>query len=74
MSIKNINAKATRDLESRVAILEQRITALEKLSKKIIRRKKQYTDEERAAIRARLLAGQEAALKRRNSEVRLKLM
>jgi hypothetical protein len=55
-------------LESRVGILETRVAALEQLSrnaKRTNRRKKEYTPEEKAAIRARLLAGQEAARKRR---------
>ena len=70
MTKKNIKAKATGDLESRVTILEQRIAVLEQLPKKIVRRKKEYTDEERAAIRARLLAGQEAARKQRENEAK----
>ncbi len=73
MARKNVKTKATGDLESRVTIVEQRIAVLEQLSKKIVRRKNEYTDEERAAIRARLLAGQEAARKQRENEAKAKV-
>ena len=69
---KNVKAKATGDQESRVTALEARMAVLEQLSKKVIRRKRDYTDEERAAIRARLLAGQEVARKQRENEAQPK--
>jgi len=48
-----------------VKLLEKRLTKLEALvEKKFARKKRQYTEEERKAIRARLLAGQEKAKKR----------
>lgn len=59
------------NLESRVNILEKRVAKLEtQLEKKLNRRKREYTDEERAAVRARLLAGQEAARKKREAEAK----
>jgi cell division protein FtsN len=67
---RNVRAKATGDLESRVTMLEKRTAALEQLSKKFTRKKRAYTDEQRAAIRARLLAGREAARKRRDNEAK----
>jgi hypothetical protein len=67
MSKGNIGAKATVDLASRVAALEGRIATLEQASRKFTRKKHDYTDKERAAIRARLLAGQEAARKGREA-------
>ena len=59
------NGKATTDLASKVEALEKRIAMLERVCKRFTRKKRDYTDEERAAIRARLLAGQDAARKRR---------
>jgi len=73
MTKKNIKAKATGDLESRVTALEARMAVLEQLARKVVRRKRDYTDEERAAIRARLLAGQEAARKQRENEAKAKV-
>ena len=68
------------ELEARVATLERlvRELKLEKLakvlagsgSKKSTGRAREYTHEERAAIRTRLLAGQEAARKRREAEAK----
>jgi len=61
----------TGDFESRLQVLEKRVAALEKLvgkSKKKIRRTREYTQEEKVVIRARLLAGQEEARKRREDE------
>lgn len=53
------------NLESRVKLLEKRLTKLEiQLEKKLNHRKREYTEEEKKTIRARLLAGQEAAKKR----------
>jgi len=63
---------AKNNLESRLTALEKRIAAVEQLSKRFTRRKHDYTDEERAAIRARLLAGQEAASKRRETKTTAK--
>ena len=68
MATKSIKTKTTTDLESRVNTLEKRIAALEQISKKFTRKKREYTDEQRAAIRARLLAGQEAARKKREND------
>ena len=68
MTKKNTKTKTTGDLEPRVSTLEQRIAVLEQLSKKFTRKKREYTDEQRAAIRARLLAGQEAARKKREND------
>jgi hypothetical protein len=70
MAKENVKAKTTGDLESRVTMLEKRTAALEKLSKRFTRKKREYTDEQRAAIRARLLAGQEAAGNRRENEAK----
>jgi len=55
--------------------LETRIAALEKQARKsrrATRRKHEYTQEEKANIKARLLAGQEAARKRREIEQKSK--
>lgn len=69
MAKKN-NTRKT-DLESRIRLLEKTVTELEiRLEKKLNRRKREYTEEEKKAIRARLLAGQEAALKRPGNEAR----
>ena len=59
----------SRDVEAQIAALEARVGALEHISLKLNRKKRQYTDEQRAAIKARLLAGQESARKRREAEV-----
>jgi hypothetical protein len=57
------------DFESRLNLLEAKVTILEgtliRNSKNTIRRKREYTSEEKTNIRARLVAGQEAARKRR---------
>lgn len=68
MATKNIKVEETAGLESRVTILEARVAVLEQSSKKVMRKKREYTDEQRAAIRARFLAGREAARKRREIE------
>lgn len=68
MATENIKATETGDLESRLSVLEARVTILEQSSKKSTRKKMEYTDEQRAAIRARFLAGQEVAKKRREAE------
>ncbi len=64
------NVKATKDLDSRITALENRTAALEQLSNKFNRKKREYTDEQRAAIRARLLSGQEAARTRKENEAK----
>ena len=76
-------ATTYEELEARVAALERLVQELklEKLAKVLAgsgskksarsaRRTREYTEEERKAIRARLLAGQEAARKRREAEVK----
>lgn len=71
----------SEELEARVAALERLVQELklEKVAKVLAgskkstrhtRRVREYTREERAAIRARLLAGQEAARKRREGEAK----
>lgn len=72
MAKKDIKTIETGDLESRVTTLEERMALLVQLSKKFSRRKREYTDEQRATIRAWLLAGQEAARKRRENKVKAK--
>ncbi|MFC1915534.1 hypothetical protein ACFLW4_02440 [Chloroflexota bacterium] len=57
--------------DARIAALEQMIATLARggtVTPK--RRKRELTPEERVAVRARLLAGQEAARKRREAEAR----
>ena len=73
MATKQNEVKVTGDIASRVTSLEDRIAALEKQAwktKRATRKKHEYTEEERANIRARLLAGQEAARKRQDNEVK----
>jgi hypothetical protein len=54
--------------------LEKRVTILEKLAEKLsqqklkVRKSREYTDEQKAEIRKRLLAGQEAARKRKETK------
>lgn len=71
---KTAEQKVSGSLASRVAVLEGRVGVLEELagqlSKKASRRKWEYTEEQRKAIRARLLAGQEAARRRREDEAK----
>lgn len=55
----------------RVIITCQGIKALEQVSKKFTRKKREYTDEQRAAIRIRLLAGQEASRNKWEAEVKV---
>jgi hypothetical protein len=56
--------------------LNKRVTSLEKLVQELSsrphkpRKFREYTAEEKAAIRARLLAGQEAARKKREAEAK----
>ena len=70
-------AKTYEELEARVTALEKLVESLNFVhflidagKKKLARKPKEYTDEERATIRARLLAGQEAARKRREAEAK----
>jgi len=55
--------------------LEKKITALKEQVKKLApqkskaRKKREYTEEQKAAIRKRLLAGQEAARKRKEVKI-----
>jgi hypothetical protein len=50
-------------LATRLDELESKVASMEKLTKKFNRKKRKYSDEERATIRARLLAGQDRARK-----------
>ena len=70
MSQRNVKTKGIMGLEARITALEERVATLEQVSQKFTRKKTKYTDEQRAAIRARLLAGQEAARKSREAEVK----
>ena len=54
-------------IEERVSILEQQVQQLACQRVKV-RKVRVYTDEQKAVIRARLLAGQEAARKEREAE------
>lgn len=57
--------------DARIAALEQMVAALARGSQVTPRRKKrELTPEERVAVRARLLAGQEAARARRDAEAK----
>jgi len=58
-------------LEARMASLEQRLATLEQSSTAAKpRKRKDLSPEDRAAIRARLVAGQEAARARREAEAK----
>jgi len=70
-------AKTYEELEARVTALEKLVESLNLVhflmgssKKKLARKPKEYTDEARATIRKRLLAGQEAARKRRETEAK----
>ncbi|MFC2008455.1 hypothetical protein ACFLUT_00155 [Chloroflexota bacterium] len=68
MATSKRKPKADTDMELRVASLEDRVAKLEAdVSGKRKKRTRTYTDEERAAIRARLIAGQQAAAERRKA-------
>jgi hypothetical protein len=59
--------------EARIVDLEEkaaRLTKQLKKSTKANRKPREYTDEQRAAIRARLLVGQETARKKREAEAK----
>lgn len=58
-------------MEGRIAFSEQRLAALERGGKVTTKRhRRELTDEERQAIRARLVAGQEKARLRREAEAK----
>ncbi len=69
MSQKNNKTKELMDLDAQITTLAERLAALECISLKLTRKKRQYTVEQRASIRERLLVGQETARKRREAEV-----
>ena len=64
----------TTILEARLSFCEQRIAALERYLGGIVKAarkpRKQLTDEEKKAVRARLVAGQEKARLRREAEAK----
>lgn len=75
MTNNKTTAKVTKTtVEKAYEALNTRVTALEKLVEELkaqrprTRKVREYTDEERKIIRARLLAEQEAARKRREAE------
>ena len=68
---KNPIEKAHEELNKRVAILEKQVQQLASQRPKA-RKSREYTNEQRAAIRERLLAGQEAARKKREGEAKEK--
>ncbi len=70
MAKQNTMTSATENLESSVSALETRMATLEQLSKRVVRKKREYTDEQRATIRARLVAGLKAAQKKREAEAK----
>lgn len=61
-------------LEARIAFCEQRLSTMERTFGGIIlstrRRKRQLTDEEKKAVRERLMKGQEAARARKEAEAK----
>ncbi len=61
--------KAYKELNKRVTVLEKLVQQLAHQKPKA-RKQREYTDEQRANIRARLLAGQEAAQKKREAETK----
>jgi hypothetical protein len=63
--------KAYEELNRRVTVLEKLVQQLASQKPKA-RKSREYTDEERAAIRARLLTGQDAARKKREAESKSK--
>jgi hypothetical protein len=57
-------------LEARMSALEQRLATIERTGPAVLkRRKKELTLEEKKAVRARLLAGQEKKRKAREAEI-----
>ena len=67
---EDVEARLTA-LEGRLAISEQRLTALERGDKATPkRRRRELTPEERQAVRERLVKGQEAAKARREAEAK----
>jgi len=63
--ITNIRLTA---IEARLAAIEGKLSAIEQSTTTPKRRRKELSPEERAAIRARLVAGQEKARLRREAE------
>jgi len=61
-------------MEARLSFCEERLRAIERFIGDAVRstrpRKRQLTDEEKKAIRARLIAGQEKARARREAEAK----
>ena len=59
-------------IEERLSTLEQQVQKLkpQKVKVRKVRKAREYTPEQKAAIRARLLAGQEAARKREKSDIK----
>lgn len=77
MTAKKTQAKVTKTTEGKAyKELNKRVTVLEKLVQELVsqkpkaRKQREYTDEQRASIRARLLAGQETAKKKREAEAK----
>ena len=73
MNTKQTNTN-TEDIEARLWKVEKRVATLEKhvgIKVKRTRRTREYTPEERAAIRARLKTGQAAARKKREAEAKV---
>jgi hypothetical protein len=68
---KNPIEKAHEELNRRLSVLEKQVQQLVSQKPKA-RKQREYSDEERASIRARLLAGQEVARKKRENEHKAK--
>ena len=73
--MENQEKEARLDLlEARLAFCEERLRAIERFIGDAVRstrpRKRQLTDEEKKAVRARLIAGQEKARARREAEAK----
>ena len=70
----NRDEERTTIFEARLSFCEQRIAALERYLGCIVKAarkpRKQLTDEEKKAVRARLVAGQEKARLRREAEAK----
>jgi hypothetical protein len=65
MAAKKTTNEVYEELNTRVTALEKLVQGLSSKPRKT-RKVREYSAEEKAAIRARLLAGQEAAIKRKN--------
>ena len=71
MDYDEIMATRLSTLEARMSALEQRLAVVEKAGgKPPRRRKRELTPEERSAVRARLLAGQERKRQEREAALR----